>query len=143
MKLVLAIAGPILLAGCASVGASCPGGALRLAQGSVQELGAEQSTPLILAARPTDEVACLASAGNKYAQFALGHAYEHGVGVAPDRDAALQFYAMAAADVIGSRQIYSAPVGSESTGTVISIPGQVLERGLPEARASVARLRGE
>lgn len=129
------------LAACASMGSGCPGGPLRLADGSsARRIGPVQAAPLIVAHRQTADLHCLAQSGDKYAQFALGHAYENGIGVPRDHDAARWFFGLAAQDMIGTRQVYSAPVGSESTGTGISIPGQVIERGLPEAREALRRL---
>ncbi|MFN2260046.1 MAG: hypothetical protein ABR601_09450 [Parasphingopyxis sp.] len=115
---------------------------MRLADGSSPaEIGAVPTARSALASRTLPEISCLAHAGDKYAQFAMGYALEHGVRTRRDLTAAVAFYRMAAQDVIGSRQVYSAPVGSETTGTVISIPGQVLQHGLPEANVALARLQ--
>lgn len=131
----------IALQGCTTVQTSCAGGPLRLSDGraaqSVEPLEAAEN---VLSFRPTSELSCLAMEGGQYAQFIMGHAYENGIAVQRSLGLAADFYRMAARDRIGSRAVYSAPIGSESAGTTIMIPGQVILHGLPEAEIALARL---
>ncbi|MCH8686436.1 SEL1-like repeat protein [Pedomonas mirosovicensis] len=94
----------------------------------------------LLNMRSMENLACWAERNDQLAQYALGIAYEHGLGVPADRKAAMRYYRAAAASVPGRIWVYSPPVGKESMGRVIPVDTGPGRTGLPEARAALERL---
>jgi TPR repeat protein len=80
-----------------------------------------------------------AQAGDKHAQLELGIRYEEGRGVAVDLARAERLYRMAASDSGGPIQVYSPPVGRQSSGQITSLNRGNYVPGLEDAKA---RLRG-
>jgi hypothetical protein len=86
------------------------------------------------------QLARQAQAGDKHAQLELGIRYEEGRGVPVDPKRAGRLYRLAASDRGGDIHVFSPPVGSNSSATILSIqrPQQL---GLLEAKVRLERLK--
>lgn len=97
---------------------------------------------MVLAATATALASCATLAGppiDKFAQLALGKAYEAGDGVPIDYRKAASLYRSAAFPTSGTTYVYSPPVG-RSRGRVIPIRTGVAQQGLAEAKFRLGRL---
>lgn len=94
----------------------------------------------LLATRTLADLSCWAESNNEMAQYALGKAYENGIGVSADREAALRYYRAAATTIPDQTFVYVPPVGEKTSGRVMPVNTGKGRTGLSEAKKAVERL---
>lgn len=86
------------------------------------------------------ELQTKACAGDKRAQFHLAQRYESGDGVTLDMKLAVLWYTKAAADIRDTTSVYSAPVGSEKYGRVLTFDNGLKQAGYTPAQFRLAEI---
>lgn len=129
-----AVLSGLLIASCTRQTA-CPGFAPVVTAGQ-----ADLQADRLLSTRQMADIGCWAQRDNVLAQYALGMAYENGVGVQADRKAALRYYRAAARAIPDEMFVYVPPVGEKMSGRVMPVNTGKGRPGLPEAKAAVHRL---
>lgn len=94
----------------------------------------------LLATRTLQTLSCWADGDNDMAQYALGVAFEYGIGVDADRERALRYYRAAARTIPDQIFVYVPPVGQKTSGRVMPVNTGKGRPGLPEAKAAIQRL---
>jgi TPR repeat protein len=85
-------------------------------------------------------LSCKASQGDKGALLALGKSYETGDQVETNLARAANYYAQAAKPETKVVYVYSPPVGAESYGRTLALPGGEIIPGLPEANYLLGKM---
>ncbi len=90
------------------------------------------------AAPEVQEIARLARAGDKQAQFDLGKRFETGDGVAQNRAQAMTLYRMAARDEPGTQWVFAPSPGGGAPAMVMPVRTGVPRQGLDAAKRRLA-----
>lgn len=139
-SIIIGCAATVLLAACAHPGATCGGIAPAGLYEQAVSLAPDQRARRLLSAISAERLQCWAERGDKPAAFALGVAYEQGLGGEVDLVRARRYYSLAAAAEFEERSFYAAPVGGQAYTVPVRVPLAVRSRGLSEARAALARV---
>lgn len=139
--MLVAVAGGVLLSGCAGLASSC-----RHLTGVVPRLVGGNERISVAEYDYADDAArirhlqCLARQGTQNAQLELARRYEEGDGVARDSVRAAALYARAAATVPEAAAIYMPPATPGGSGRVLRIDNPGKKTGLPEASFRLGRM---